>query len=440
MKSGKLLKVLFIAIFSLTLIITSNQNSFAEKNQNEIKLGVLFSMTGSFAPAGALAGYRGSMIAINMVNDKGGVLGKYKINPIVADAQSNPDIALREAQRLISVENVPTILGVFSSSIAVPLAPICEKNDTIFWPIIAISDSVVKDRNLKYTLRVQPMGSQWGESSVQLLIDHPDLLGRKDASNINVAIIHEDGPYGTTVSQASKSLALENDMNIVLNEAYSHNTKDLSSLIMKLKNADADVILHTGYFPDIVLFFRQARELGLKWKALIGHGAGHANFDDLKESLTPEFINYLTNVDPAPAQILDQDKLSEGMGDLINEFLERYEKEYGTDDPETHATQGFGHTWVLLEKVFPLALKEYGEITADTIRKAALQIDIPEGKTPCGYGVKFAPPEHDYAGQNLRSYPVLTQFINGNVEIIWPDNLKTADPKIPWPSDSIYAE
>lgn len=432
----KALAMVLGGVCILTLLLTFPNGAIG--SSNEIKIGVLFSLTGPFAPAGALAGYRGSMIAIEMANEKGWIPG-YKIKPITADAQSNPDIAIREAKRLISVEKVPVILGDYSSSIGVPLAPICEQNHTVFWVIIAISDKIVKGRHQQYVFRVQPMGSQWGKSSVNFLNENYTSLGYSSPKDVKVAIIHEDGPYGSSVSKANEAQLKKYGMKIVLKEGYSHTAKDLSSLVLKLKAHRPDVILHTGYFPDIVLFLRQARELGLKTKAIIGHGAGYANFPLLEKSLGREIVNYLYNVDPAPAQILDVRKLKPGMGRLIAEFLNRYRQKYGEANPPTHATQGFGHTWVMVHEVLPRAVKKYGKVTADTIRMAARDLDIPEGATPCGYGVKFAPPEHEYAGQNLRSYPVVMQWVNGKIEIAWPSALQTAKPKLPFPADSPFA-
>jgi len=431
------MKKIFIFIIAAIMMLSLSPVSYGA--DKEIKIGILFSMTGTFAPAGALAGHRGSMVAIDMVNDRGGVSGEYRIKPVVSDAQSKPDIAIREAERLISIEKVPIISGVFSSSIAVPLAPICEKNKTIFWVVIAISDKVVKDRHLDYVFRPQPPGSKWGRSSVELVKEDYAKFGYKSPAQIKVAILHEDGPYGVSVSRASLAGAKKYGMKVVVDEAYTHTTKDLSSVILKLKRAKPDVILHTGYFPDVVLFFRQARELGLKWKALIGHGAGYAHFGTLEKSLKRKMVNYVCNVDPAPAQILDRTTLKADTGDIITEFLKRYKEKYGVDNPPSHATMGFGHTWILLNNVFPLALKKQGKITPDTIREASLELRIPEGATPCGYGVEFAPPEHEYSGQNLKSYPVVTQWVDGEVKIVWPSGLKTLDAKIPWPADSPFA-
>ena len=86
-------------------------------------------------------------------------------------------------------------------------------------------------------------------------------------------------------------------MKVVLNEGYSVTSPDLSSLVTKLKRARPNVILHTGYNPDISLFLRQARELGLRFDALIGHGAGYTDYNKIKSSVGND-ANYFFDVDP----------------------------------------------------------------------------------------------------------------------------------------------
>lgn len=425
------MKKIFMAFLILTLGLGLHSAVGAKE---KVKVAVMHSVTGSLALAGGLAGQRGSLVAIDMWNSRGGILDKYEIIPVEADDQSNPDVAIREAERLINVEKAPVILGIYSSSIAVPLAPICEKNKTVFWITIAISDKVVEDRHLQYVFRPQAMGSQWGQSSIEFLKDNLSMLGYKSPSDVKVAVTYEDGPYGVSVKTSNLSQAEKYKMKVGLTEGYDHKTKDLSSLVLKLKAAKPDAILNTGYYPDIVLFFRQAREMGLQTKAIIGHGAGYANFLNLEKQLGPEIMQYVYNIDPAPAQNLNKGKLKKEIGPVIDEFLKRYNDKYKEASPPSHATQGFGHTWVLLQTM-ELAVKKYGTPTADNIRKAALEIDIPEGGTPSGYGVKFAPPEHKFAGENLRSYPVVMQWVKGKIEIVWPNALKTIDAKLPAPAD-----
>jgi branched-chain amino acid transport system substrate-binding protein len=73
----------------------------------------------------------------------------------------------------------------------------------------------------------------------------------------------------------NESKCKELGIQVVHKEGYAATSPDLSALVTKLRRAKADVILHTGYNPDITLFLRQAKEAGLKWQALIGHGAGY---------------------------------------------------------------------------------------------------------------------------------------------------------------------
>jgi branched-chain amino acid transport system substrate-binding protein len=426
------MKKILTAILIVSLLLGVHSSPALAKEK--LKIGVMYSITGSFALAGALAGHRGSLVAIDMWNARGGILNKYDIVPVEADAQSNPDVAIREAERLINVEKVPVILGIYSSGIATPLAPICDRNKTILWITIAISDKVLEGRNLQYVFRPQAMGPQWGESSIGFLKDNFSKMGLKSASEVKIAITYEDGPYGVSVKTGTLAQAEKYKMKVVLTEGYDHKTKDLSSLVLKLKAAKPDAILNTGYYPDIVLFMRQAREMGLQIKALIGHGAGYANFPNLEKQMGPELMQYVYNIDPIPAQNLNKKNLQKEIGPIIDEFLKRYNEKYKESSPPSHATQGFSHTWVLLQTI-EQAVKKYGTPTVDNIRKAALEIDIPDGGTASGYGVKFAPPGDKYAGQNLKSYPVVMQWVKGKVEIVWPDAYKTIEAKLPAPAD-----
>jgi branched-chain amino acid transport system substrate-binding protein len=425
------MKKIFVAILILSLCLGLQTSALAKE---KVKVAVMHSITGSLALAGGLAGQRGALVAIDMWNARGGILNKYDIVPVEADAQSSPDVAIREAERLINMEKVPVILGIYSSSIAVPLAPLCEKNKTILWITIAISDAVLKGKNLTYVFRAQPMGSQWGTSSVEFLKDNVSKLGYKNPSDIKVAVTYEDGPYGVSAKTGNLEQAKKYNMKVVLTEGYDHKTKDLSSLVLKLKAAKPDAVLNTGYYPDIVLFMRQAREMGFQTKAIIGHGAGYANFPNLEKQLPPEIVQYLYNIDGPPAQNLDRKKLTKEMGPIIDEYLKRYNEKYKEPSPPSHGTMGFGHAWLLFQTM-EQAVKKYGSPTADNIRKAALEMDVAEGASPCGYGMKFAPPGHELSGQNLRSYPVVMQWFKGKVEIVWPNTVKSMEAKLPAPAD-----
>lgn len=404
-----------------------------------VRLGVLYSLTGPFAPSGALAGFRGTKIAIDMANERGGIAGRYRVEYVSVDAQSNPDIAIREAQRLISVERVPAIVGVYSSSIAVPLAGIADRSRTVLWVTIAISDAVVRDKHYRYVFRPTVPAFRYGETSVQFIRDVAQERLGVPVQQVRFAVVYEDGPYGTSTAERNVDVLRELGIQPVLRQAYSSRSTDLSSLVLQLRAARPDIILHTGYFPDTVLLLRQARELGLKFKGILGHGAGYANLAGLAEALGKEGGNYLFNIDPPAAQIINPRQLAPGIPELIREFLSRYEREFGDANPPAHATMGFAHTWVLLQHVLPRALQLAGQITADSIRQAALELDLPDGSTPIGYGVRFAAPEDEWSGQNVRARPVVMQWVNGQLRLVYPFAMAGAPPVLPYPSDSPYA-
>jgi branched-chain amino acid transport system substrate-binding protein len=231
------------------------------------------------------------------------------------------------------------------------------------------------------------------------------------------------------------AMAEKYGMNVVLSEGYNHKAKDLSALILKIKAANPDAILHTGYYPDIVLFLRQGRELGLKTKAIIGHGAGYANFPNLEKQLGKDLIRYLYNIDTAPAQNFDLNRINPDIRPVITDFLKRYKDIYDEPSPPSHATMGFGHAWMLL-KTLDYTVEKYGEPTPDNIRRAALEMEIAEGASPSGYGMKFAPQDHGYAGQSIVSYPVVMQWVDEKVQIVWPRAMMSMEPELPMPSDS----
>ncbi len=114
--------------------------------EKPIRIGVLYDLSGPFAAAGSVASSIGAQIAIDLTNERGGVLGKHKIEAVNADSQSKADVAINEAERLISQEHVDIILGIYASAAAVPLASKVEEQKKILWITTAVATAVVKAR------------------------------------------------------------------------------------------------------------------------------------------------------------------------------------------------------------------------------------------------------------------------------------------------------
>jgi branched-chain amino acid transport system substrate-binding protein len=410
----------------------------AQAQAETVRIGVLYDLTGPFAAGGSVACSVGTQIAIDLVNEKGGIGGKYKIAPVAADTQSKPDVAINEAERLISQEKLDILNGVYASSHAVPLSAKVEQQKKILWITTAVSTAVFKDKNLHYVFRAQIHSDQYGQAFASFLSEHAKEKLGMDPKDVKVALIHEDGPYGVGVAAADEAYSKQAGLQVVLKEGYSASAPDLSVLVTKIKRARADVISHAGYNPDITLFLRQARESGLRFKMLFGAGAGYSQLDKLRASFGPDIDNFC-NIDPVPAQLLDPAKLAPGIGDLTKTMVERYKQKTSATDVPPHCSMGFNQTWVLLNNVLPVAKEKYGGFDPEAVRKAALDVDIPPGGTIQGYGVKFYPPDTPMSGQNERSTPVVMQNAGEHISVVWPDNIRTQDPVFPLPKSSVYA-
>jgi len=431
-KIGRLLGAVAAAVAVLGLA------AGAEAQQKKIKIGVIYDLTGPFAGAGSELQYIGAKIMMDYFIKNGGVEG-YQIEPVYADSQSKPDVAINEATRLIEKENVDMLLGFYSSAQCVPVAAKVEQFKKFMWITTCISSAVLENRNLKYVFRAQPSGAQFGQMTQDFIAQNSKAKFGKEPKDLRVAIIHEDGAYGVDVSKGNEAGAKKAGFNIVLKEGYSATAPDLSALVTKLKRARPDVIFHTGYNPDITLFFRQAREQGLKVGAIVGHGAGYGVYEKLKEGLGPD-VNYIFNTDPISIWLTNEKALDPKLPPIIKMVGEEFDKlKPGVAIRSAHIGMAASNTYLFMTEVLPRAIKKYGGIDAEALRKAALEVDLPEGGTMLGFGVKFFGDGAPMAGQNERAFPVVIQYVDDKSYVVWPKSLQQREAVLPLPAGMTYS-
>src|SRR5215471_18461556 len=161
-KAGRLIGSVVAALAALGLA------AGAQAQDKKIKIGVIYDLTGPFAGAGSELQYTGAKIVFDYFIKKGGGEG-YQIEPIYADSQSKPDVAINEAVRLVEKENVDMLLGFYSSAQCVPVAARVEQLKKFMWITTCISTAVLENRHLKYVFRAQPSGSQFGQMTMDFI-------------------------------------------------------------------------------------------------------------------------------------------------------------------------------------------------------------------------------------------------------------------------------
>src|SRR6202790_5166788 len=430
-RAARLLGRLIAAVAVLGMAVS------AHAQEKKIKIGVIYDLTGPLAGGGSELQYIGAKIMLDQYA-KTGVEG-YKIEAIYADAQSKPDVAINEAVRLVEQEKVDMLLGFFSSAQCVPVAARVEQLKKFMWITTCISSAVLDNKNYKYVFRPQASGDQFGLMTMDFIAQNSVSKFGKEPKDLRVAIIHEDGAYGVDVARGNEAGAKKAGFNIVMKEGYSATAPDLSALVTKLKRARPDVIFHTGYNPDITLLMRQAREQGLKFGAIIGHGAGYGVYEKLKEGLGPD-ANYLFNTDPISIWLANQKTMDPKLPPVIKMEGEEVDKlKPGVAIRSAHVGIGASNTYVFLAEVLPRAIKKYGGIDPDALRKATLDVDLPEGGTMLGFGVKFYGEGTQMAGQNERSFPVVIQYVDDKSYVVWPKSQAQREAVLPLPAGTTYS-
>ena len=428
-KAARLLGGLVVAV-ALGMAVS------AQAQEKKIKIGVIYDLTGPLAGGGSELQYTGAKIMLDSYAKK--EVEGYKIEAVYADAQSKPDVAINEAIRLIEQEKVDMLLGFFSSAQCVPVAARVEQLKKFMWITTCISSAVLDNKNFKYIFRPQASGDQFGLIAMDFIAQNSKEKFGKEPKDLRVAIIHEDGAYGVDVAKGNVAGAKKAGFNVVLKEGYSATAPDLSALVTKLKRGQPDVIFHTGYNPDITLMLRQAREQGLKFGALIGHGAGYGVYEKLKEGLGGD-VNHFFNVDPISIWLANQKTMDPKLPPVIKMVGEEFDKaKPGVAIRSAHVGMAASNTYVFLTEVLPRAIKKYGGVDPEALRKAALEIDLPEGGTMLGFGVKFQG-DGQMAGQNERSFPVVIQYIDDKSSVVWPKSQAQREAVLPLPAGSTYS-
>ena len=375
----------------------------AQDRPKEWKIGALFPFSGAFAFLGQET-FRGASIAADMINEQGGILGA----PVVfekADAPS-PAQARTEAERLAN-SGIKVVFGTNNSGMAIAASQALERHKVIFWEPGSAADEIT-GRGYQYTFRTVPAGADWANTLADFAAKRVTPMQGKTAKDVRIAIKYEDGAFGNSIGKQLVERLKSQGITPVVYEQYSARATDLASLVLKIKESKADLVLSTDYPNDAMLFARQSKELGLPTRAVLGWaGIAYPKFREEIGTYADGMmsINMPTDLNP--------DKLTPEARKVREEFRERFRKIAGYYPP-AFAAVGFDGAWALFKYVLPKA----GRMDPDAIRKAALEADVAEGSLPLGWGVKFSP-----AGQNTRAFVGVTQWQNGKLVLVWPEHL-----------------
>lgn len=226
-----------------------------------IKVGAYFSMTGNIATFGQ-SSVNAIRLAVEEINAGGGVLGK-KLDLIVEDTQSKQDGAVAAVQKLISQNKVDVILGEVASSNSLSAAPICQKNKI---PMLSPSST-------------NPAVTQVGDYIFRVCFIDPFqgyVMAKFAGENLKLKkaalLVDQSCDYCKGLAQYFKDTWAKEGGTIVAEEAYFQNDTDFKGQLTNIKGKNPELLFIPGYYGDVGLISKQARQLGVKVPLLGGDG------------------------------------------------------------------------------------------------------------------------------------------------------------------------
>ena len=341
-----------------------------------ILLGEVGSLTGSEATFG-ISTRNAIELAINQVNAAGGVKGK-KIEVRVYDNQSKPEEAAQAANRLINQDNVLLILGEVASSNSMAMA---EKAQPAKVPMISNASTNPKVTEIgNYIFRVCFIDPFQGY--VMAKFAHDNLKLNK------VAVLRDLGSaYSQGLADVFERKFTEMGGKIVARETYTKGSTDFRSQLTAIKRESPEALYIPGYYNDIGIIARQARELGITATLMGGDGWDSEKLFELGGSAVEGsyFSNHYSPDDPSPR---------------VQKFIADYKAAYGSV-PDSLAALGYDAAMVAVDAIkrapsFDRAAirdaiaqtKNFhgvtGSITLDEKRnatKSAVVLEVGKGKT-----------------------------------------------------------
>lgn len=224
-----------------------------------IKIGGTLPLSGQFSPVAGTFNKLYDAWA-SYVNERGGLyvkeVGKrLPVKVIVYDDQSDAATAARLYEKLISEDKVDILIGPYSSQLTVPLVPIATRNNI---PLIATSAGAPPIFN---------QGSDWVFVGIDLITNWPksyfDMVKAKGQAK-TIGLVATDDPFGQGVLAGAKNYGPQAELRIVSENVVPVGTKDFTPVIIKLKEANPDIVFVSALAPDAATFVKQAREQGLK--------------------------------------------------------------------------------------------------------------------------------------------------------------------------------
>ena len=323
-----------------------------EKKADTIKVGANLEMTGGSASYG-ISSKNAIELAFKEINEKGGINGK-QLELVVADNKSEAAEATNAMQKLVSQDNVVAVIGPNLSSSVIAASAINNSAKVLDIapmatnPYVTVDEASGKTKDFNYrTCFIDPF-----QGTVMAKFATAE-LGVGNAA----ILIDNSSDYAKGLAQFFKENFVKEGGAVTAEESYLQKDTDFKATLTKIKATNPDFLYVPGYYQEVGLIVKQARELGMNMPIAGGDGWDSAKMPEIAgaAALNNTYFSSLYSPDDS--------------SDINKNFVAAYEKAYG-QKPDVFAALSYDSALLVAE-----AIKNAGSTEPAKISEAMAKIN-----------------------------------------------------------------
>lgn len=316
----RLLHTGFLTVLGLAM----GSLSFA---QGTIKVGQFASLTGSEATFGQSSD-KGTRLAIEEVNGRGGVLGK-KLELITYDTKGNGQEAGTAVTRLITNDHVVAVLGEVASSLSLAGGSVAQANGV---PMITPAST-------------NPKVTEIGDMIFRVCFIDPfqgyavATFASENLKAKRVAVLFDQGQaYSAGLKKDFVKAFKAGGGEITTEQSYTGGDQDFSAQITTIRETKPDAVFIPGYYTDVGNIALQMRKLDVTVPLLGGDGWDSAKLKEIAGDAIEGcyYSNHYTEEDPRPE---------------LQDFIARFKKSYNGETPDAMAALAYDAANILADAI-----------------------------------------------------------------------------------------
>lgn len=323
-----------------------------EKKADTIKVGANLEMTGGSASYG-ISSKNAIELAFKEINEKGGINGK-QLELVVADNKSEAAEATNAMQKLVSQDNVVAVIGPNLSSSVIAASAINNSAKVLDIapmatnPYVTVDQASGKTKDFNYrTCFIDPF-----QGTVMAKFATAE-LGVGNAA----ILIDNSSDYAKGLAQFFKENFVKEGGAVTAEESYLQKDTDFKATLTKIKATNPDFLYVPGYYQEVGLIVKQARELGMNMPIAGGDGWDSAKMPEIAGAAALNNTYFSSLYSP------------EDSSDINKNFVAAYEKAYG-QKPDVFAALSYDSALLVAE-----AIKNAGSTDPAKISEAMAKIN-----------------------------------------------------------------